>query len=194
MNVDVALSAIGAILCFSGWLALWLGSRMIGAVFGMGLGFVFGFAFALAMGLESGSRALVELGCSVMGAFGGVFLIRAINAYLLALVGFLFGILAARLGLEVYASATGTTYLLGTREAIIMAITGGVAAGLALWLRRLLAIFITAFVGTTFLCAGLAFLQATLPWSFGLLLLASIVAQSSLSSLFRRRKSRPARE
>ncbi|MGB9692737.1 MAG: hypothetical protein ACPL7D_11290 [Candidatus Sumerlaeaceae bacterium] len=189
MSADTLLLTFGVILCFGGWVALWLGSRLIGAVFGLGLGFVFGVAFSLALGMEAGAAALLQLGCSLMGAIGGVFFIRALNSFLLALVGFLFGILVARLILQMHAGLGGQPYTLTPQIAIILVVVGAAGAGGALWIRRTLAIVVTAFVGATFLCAGFAPLHDMLPWSFVALLLASLAIQMFLSRLFSRKRA-----
>ncbi|MCX7626721.1 MAG: hypothetical protein N2Z21_11010 [Candidatus Sumerlaeaceae bacterium] len=189
MNVQILSLVFGVILCGGGWLALWLGTRLIGAVMGLGMGFVFGLAFSIALGLDVGARSLVELGCSVMGALGGVFFIRALNAFILALIGFLFGILLARLAIQLYCAAYGISYQLTPQVALVLVIIGaGTAAG-ALWLRRGVAILITAFVGTSFLTASLPILYQFLPWSFLAILVGSLVIQNFLSQLFSRRKS-----
>ncbi len=188
MSGDTFLLLAGGILCFGGWIALWVGSRLIGATIGLGLGFIFGVAFSMALGLEAGAAALVQLGCSVMGALGGIFFIRALNSFLLALVGFLFGILLARLGLQIHAGTTGHPYSLTPQNALILVLIGAAVAAIALWIRRTIAILITAFVGTTFLCAGVAPLHDMLPWSFLVLLLASLFVQTFFSRVLARRR------
>jgi len=180
---------VGLVLCLMGWVALWLGTRLIGAVMGLGLGFVFGLGFSLAMGLAPGAASLVQLGCAAMGAVGGVFFIRALNSFIIALVGFLFGILLARLGLQLYCSMSGVPYALTPTNALLLVGIGVVMAGAAVWLRRGLAILVTAFVGTSFVTASLVFLHDMLPWSFVLVLLSSLFFQSFLSRLMSGKKS-----
>ena len=194
MNHQVVLWILGSLLCFGGWIVLWLGSRMIGATFGLGMGFCFGFVFAVALDLDPGPKALVELGCALMGAVGGVLLIRALNTFVLLLVGFLFGVLLGRLGVQIYAGVAQVSYKLTPNLALLIVLVGAASAGLALWLRRTLAIVITAFVGTSFLCASLGMLQRNLPWSFALLLALSLFIQSSLSRLMKPRNPLPQSE
>lgn len=186
MNAQMIYFLFGMILCVGGWLALWLGTRLIGAVMGLGLGFVFGFVFSLVLGLDLGARSLVELGCSVMGAVGGIFFIRALNSFILALVGFLFGILFARLGIQVYCAAYNISYALTPQTALVLVIVGAVTAAGALWLRRGIAIVVTAFVGTSFVTASAPFLYQLLPWSFVGVLGGSLLIQNLLSRLFSR--------
>lgn len=188
MNAQTIYLLFGTILSVGGWLALWLGTRLLGAVMGLGLGFVFGLAFSLALGLDLGARSLVELGCSVMGAVGGVLFIRALNSFILALVGFLFGILLARLGVQLYCAAYNISYELTPQTALVYVVIGAITAAGALWLRRGIAIVVTAFVGTSFLTTSVPFLYQLLPWSFVGIFGGSLVIQNLLSRLFSLRR------
>ncbi len=190
MSVDTVLFVLGAVLAFGGWIALWLGTRMLAGAFGLGFGYGFGLALALVIGLPPATARLVELGCAMMGAFGGILLIRAINSFLLALSGFLLGVLIGRLALQIHASLIGHPWELSPTNAIILVGGGAVAALVALYLRRTLALVITAFVGSAFLCASMEALTALLPWSFAGLLVASMAVQWFLASVFRRSRGR----
>lgn len=187
MTPQAILLIVGLLLCLGGWVALWLGMRLVGAAFGLGLGFIFGNAFCFALGLGGGTRALVELGCAFLGAVGGIFFIRALTSFLVTVVGFLLGVMLARLGFEMLSSAAGHPYVLTPRVALVAVGGGALMAMVALWLRRQLVIVITAFVGTSFLCAALPLLDRLLPWSFVAVFIASLVVQGGLSRALQRR-------
>lgn len=187
MSTDASLTLIGVVLCAVGWFALWFGTRLVGAVIGLGLGFCFGVLFSLVLGIAAGSRELVELSCAAVGALGGIIFIRAVTSFVLAFTGFLFGVLVGRLAIDLYASAAGIDAAASSETILVAVGCGVVGAILALWLRRAVVIFVTAFVGSTFLCAGVAFLHDTLPWSFAAIFAGSCFLQTSLAKLFRRR-------
>ncbi len=188
MTTSTLFLLVGSLLCAGGWLVLWLGSRLLGIGVGMAVGFVFGMLFGLILDMSGATLHLVAFACAALGGFGGVFLIRAVSAWLFSLVGFLFGLLIARVGYQIYAELSGLSSELSVSAAVAIVLVAVGVALLTLWLRKYVLILATSFMGATFLCAGVAQLHDWLPWSFLGLFVGSLFWQSALSRAARPRK------
>jgi hypothetical protein len=164
-DAQVIYTIYGAGLCLGGWAIFWLGSKLLGLALGLAFGFVFGDLLGLVLKLDANAALLVLLACSLLGAFGGLLLMRAATTFLFGLAGFLFGALLGRLGSELYAEMQHFDYAFNTNVAIAVAASGAIMAALTLLMRKYVIIVITSYMGATFLVAGLDFLTLRQPWS-----------------------------
>ncbi|MGI8905460.1 MAG: DUF4203 domain-containing protein [Candidatus Sumerlaeaceae bacterium] len=172
-ETQVIYTILGAVLCLGGWAIFWLGSRLLGLALGMAFGFFFGDLLGLVLKLDENATVLVLLACSIMGAFGGLLLMRAATTFVFGLAGFLFGALLGRMGCEMYAEVKQETYAFTAPIAVIVIAAGMVMGVLAFWMQKYIMILITSYVGSTFLVAGVEWLQQHEPWSVpGVTLLA----------------------
>src|SRR5690606_25871366 len=135
----------------------------------------------------------ITIGCSVIGALGAIFLIKAVTNFLFAVLGFLFGALVGRIAAEVQADLSHVEFTLNSQSGIIILGAAIVTALLAVWLQRLIMILITSYMGATFLIAGVDYLSIQ-PWAFPAVLFAGIFWQGYVvQRIFRRRKAPEAR-
>jgi sterol desaturase/sphingolipid hydroxylase (fatty acid hydroxylase superfamily) len=109
---------------------------------------------------------------------------------LFSLVGFLFGLLIARVGYQVYAELAGLPSQLTPSATVAIVLVAVGIALLTLWLRKYVLILATSFMGATFLCAGVALLHDWLPLSFLVLFLSSLVWQTAIARVAHRRRKR----
>ena len=176
-EAEVILTIFGAALCLGGWVIFWMGSRLVGMALGMGFGFVFGDLLAILLKLPAGSAALVLFGCTLMGAFGGLFAMRAVTNFVFALNGFLFGALLGRMGADVYFQIKHAPFDF-TGPVIAAILAGAIAmALLAIYLQKHIVIVTTSYIGAAFLTASIRFFLHHKPWSFLCIFLAAIIWQ-----------------
>lgn len=187
VNAELVLTVLGAALCLCGWIMFWIGSRLLGIGLGLGFGFVFATLLGHVMRIQPGGQALVLLSCSLFGALGGFLLVRAVTTFLFGILGFLFGALLGRIGVDVY-------YLVNNQAIpALTTVTGGVIVGcgafvalMALWLQKYILILITSYVGASFLVVGVPYLQAHEVWALLGLFGFAVLWQSFLASLLLR--------
>jgi hypothetical protein len=120
---------------------------------------------------------VVLLACSLLGAFGGVLVARAVSTFLFCLIGFIFGALLGRVGVQLYFHVQGIAYVLTTPVALVIVGCGAVVGVLTAWLQKYVMIVITSFVGATFLVAGVPALQHYALWAFAGTFLAAVLWQ-----------------
>lgn len=174
-NLQVIIVILGAAMCVGGWVLFWVGSRLIGIVFGMGFGFVFGQLLAIAMDLQGQGVGLVLVACSLMGAIGGFFLMRAATTLMFALIGFLFGALLGRIGIQVYNVVQDLPFQLSAISIATILASGVAMALLALWLQKAIVVVVTSYMGAAFLTTSVPWLAAHYPWGFlGVFVIAAL--------------------
>ncbi|MCX7019307.1 MAG: DUF4203 domain-containing protein [bacterium] len=158
-NTDIILTIAGAALCLGGWVIFWVGTRLLGVAVGAALGFVVSLLLAQVMDLRESALQFTVLGCSVLGAFAGFFLIRAMTAFIFCLMGFLFGALLGRVGAQIYFQSAGQPYALSPPVVAAILGTAAVIALLSVWLQKHIMIIITSFIGAAFLTLGVPVLM-----------------------------------
>lgn len=179
-NVPILLVAFGGMLCLGGWVLFWFGTRLIGAVLGMGFGFGFGQVLSIAMGLDVNSAILVSLGCALLGALAGVVMARTAATLLFAVTGFLFGALLGRIGVQVYFVARDEQFVLSALPIAVILACAVALALLAIWLQRTIVIMVTSYMGASLLAAGWAIVPERLPWFLLSVFVGSVIWQTIL--------------
>ena len=165
-NIQVTITILGAALCVGGWVLFAVGSRLFGIAIGMGLGFVFGQILAFAMDLHGTGVALVLVACSLLGAVGGLFLMRAATTLMFGLMGFLFGALLGRIGVQIYNVVENRPFQVDAITVGAILLTAVVVGLLALWLQKAIVVVITSYMGAAFLSSSVPFLVENYPWGF----------------------------
>lgn len=158
-HVEVLVTIAGAALCLGGWLIFYFGSRLVGLGLGLGLGFVFGGLLSLLLELKGTHQDAVVLACSIVGAFGGLLLIRVVSSFVFFLMGFLFGSLIGRVGAAAWAASHGAEFAYDSTTITVILVSATLVALLAVWLQKYVMIVITSFVGANFLVSGVAYLR-----------------------------------
>lgn len=190
---ELLFTIYGLVLLLGGWIIFRVGTRLAGVALGVGFGFFIGEVLNVVLHVDRTMGLYVTIGCSIIGALGAIFMIKAVTNFLFATAGFLFGALLGRLGAEIYADWHQVPFTLDAHSASIILPAALVTALLAVFLQRLIMILVTSFMGATFLIAGVPAL--TQPWAFPAVLAGGIFWQGFvLSRIFRRRKPRPAPE
>jgi hypothetical protein len=179
-NSHVFFVIFGAALALGGWVVFWFSTRLLGLTAGLGFGFAFGQLLATVIQVQGPTATLVLLACSLLGAVGGFFFMRAVTAFFFALVGFLFGALLGRVGLQAYLLATTGEYVLTSIGIGVILGTGVVFAILGVVLQRSITILVTSFAGATFLVAGLPIRADREIWYFVGMFAASVIWQTIL--------------
>lgn len=179
---QVIFTIIGTGLCLGGWAVFYLGTRVLGLALGLGFGFFFGELLAMVLKLDTQPANLVSLACALLGAFGGLVLMRATTTFAFGLAGFLFGALLGRLGLEIHAEVNRETFRFTTESSVIVLLAAATMGVLAVWLQKYVMIVITSYIGANFLVEGVDALAKAWPWSFLAILLAGILWQWVLVS------------
>ncbi len=191
-EVEVLLTITGVALCLGGWVIFHLGTRLIGLSIGLGFGFGFGYLLALALQLEGDIASLVQAACALLGGFGGLLLIKAVTTFAFGATGFLFGALLGRLGGELWLQSQGTEFAF-TQETVLIILGGAVAMGLlAVWLKRMIIVVVTSFMGATFLVAGIPWLGEREPASVLGVFLVAVAWQLLFAGRLFSRSRRPA--
>lgn len=179
-NFQVLIAIFGAALCLGGWVLFWVGSRLIGVAIGMGFGFVFGEALCYVLKLHASPVPLVLLACSLLGAIGGIFFVRAVTALLFGLMGFLFGALIARVGVDLYYATKETEFAFTPAVIAIILGSGVLLAIFAIVLQKAIVIIVTSYIGASFLVLGVPAAAAHMPVAFLAIFVASVIWQAIL--------------
>lgn len=179
-NFQVLIAIFGAALCLGGWVLFWVGSRLIGVAIGMGFGFVFGEALCYVLKLQGTAVPLVLLACSLLGAIGGVFFVKAVTALLFGAMGFLFGALIARVGVDLYFSTKDMEFAFSPPVIAIIVGSGVMVAILAIVLQKAIVIIVTSYVGASFLVLGVPAAAAHMPIAFVGIFIVSVLWQAIL--------------
>lgn len=188
---ELIFTLAGLALLLGGWIIFRLGSKLLSVALGAGFGFFVGEVLNVILEVDRSQGLYITIGCSIVGTLAAMFMIRAINNFLFALIGLLFGALIGRLGSEMYANYQGAEFALNPQSGIIIGCAAIVTALVAVWLQRLIMILITSYMGTTFLVAGVEYLSMQ-PLAFPAVLAAGIVWQWYVLGRLLRRKPRPA--
>lgn len=180
-ETEVLLTIFGFALASGGWAIFHLGTRLIGVTIGLGFGFGFGYLLAMVLQLTGNVASLIEMACALLGAFGGLLLVRAVTNFAFGATGFLFGALLGRLASEMYLQSQGQPFAF-TQDVVLGILASAIAVGLlALWLKRLIIILVTSYVGATFLTAGVPWLEQSEPTSVLAVFLIAVAWQSFLA-------------
>ncbi len=183
-ETEVLLTIFGMALCVGGWIIFHMGTRLIGLALGLGLGFAFGMLLAMALQIEESTASMIELGCALLGAFGGLLLMRAATTFTFGATGFLFGAMIGRLGSELWLQTQDLPFAF-TQETVLAILASAAVVGLlAVWLKRMIVIVVTSFIGATFLAAGVPWLEAREPTSVLAVFVAAVVWQLFLGAKF----------
>lgn len=185
----------GLAMLLFGWLIFRLGTRLLGVALGAGFGFFIGEVLGVVLQADRNTGLYITVACSIVGALGAIFLIKAVTNFLFALIGFLFGALVGRIGADIYAHSQQVPFELASEHGVIILVTAIVVALLAVLLQRWIMILITSYMGATFLVAGVDML-AQQPLAFPVVLVLGILWQGyAANRLFRdRRKYRQNRD
>lgn len=185
---DLIFVVSGLFLCLFGSIIFCFGTKLIGLGLGMGFGFFLGELTNAFMQSDENLGNFILLGFTIVGAVASLFIIKSITNLIFGILGFLFGLLLGRFGLELYSSYNGTSFELGQTNSIIIFGIAGAVAFLAILLQRYIMIFISSYIGSTFLFSGVTYLSER-ESSFMVILVFSIIWQTYiLGRLFRDRK------
>ena len=190
-NLQLVIVIVGVALCVGGWVLFWVGSRLLGIGLGMGFGFGFGQLLIMAMDLHGSGVPLVMLSCSLLGAIGGFFLMRATTTVMFGLTGFLFGALLGRVGVQVHTVVRDVPFEYNAMVVGAILLTAGVVAVLAIWLQKSIVVMVTSYMGAGFLVTGIPAVAEHLPWSFLAIFAGAVLWQGFLVTKLIEGKPRP---
>jgi hypothetical protein len=92
-EAETILTIVGAVLCLSGWLLVYLGTRLAGISAGLAAGLVAGQVLIGLMEVPAGQSGWWLIASGVVGAFGGLFLVGMAARIAFGLAGLLIGAL-----------------------------------------------------------------------------------------------------
>lgn len=178
----------GLSLCLFGSILFRFGTRLVGLGLGMGFGFFLGEVANTFLKTDQNLANYILLAFSIIGAIASLFIIKSITNFIFAILGFLFGLLIGRFGLELYSTFQNITFEMNQSNGIIIIAIAAISAVLAVLMQRYIMIFVSSYIGSTFLVSSVDFL-ANNNSSFIVVVIFSILWQAYiLGRLFREKK------
>ncbi len=142
---------LGVIVAVFGWMIYWAGINVIGAFVGAGAGVALAGLITNFFNL-SGYGPLIAMGGLFVGAFGGMYMMRALNYYAFFIIGVMLGasVGTSFLNLSIF---EGQEWAMTDRALIISTVVGAITGGMLLLMFRRYVIAVVAAVAGSMLIA-----------------------------------------